>query len=427
MDLAEWAKDPYDAVVAEVDALAARLGIVEPIVVPVSALHGDNVVDPSDAAPWYEGPTVLGALEAAPAGGGPGEGTSVAASRSSGCSATRRGGRTYAGMVDGRHRPRPDGPPAPRGHTTTIRRVATADGDLAVARVGRCVDVDLDRRHPRGPWRHARDRAAARGHRPPDRDGLLVRRGAAHGRPAFRVKHTTRSTVGFVDTSMARLDVNELTLAPADSLEANDIGVVTISTADPLVVDPYTLNRITGSFVLVDERTNATLAGGDGRRPHLRGARPATTGSLAGPTTARPPSRSRPPPTPGGPSMRGPSRLAGCHASTSPTRARVRPLAVRGARRPRGSRRREPRHQADDDKGRAERVGPARRRDRGDPRSAGPGGRASRELGRPVNERRGRRGRATGDRCAPRHGARTARRSWRPRDGVDDHDASKPS
>jgi len=59
----------------------------------------------------------------------------------------------------------------------------------------------------------------------------------------------------------ARLDVNRLVLEPADTLEANDIGIVSITTADPLVVDPYTANRITGSFVLVDERTNATLAG----------------------------------------------------------------------------------------------------------------------------------------------------------------------
>jgi sulfate adenylyltransferase subunit 1 (EFTu-like GTPase family) len=50
-------------------------------------------------------------------------------------------------------------------------------------------------------------------------------------------------------------------LEDTDTLEVNDIGIVTISTADPLVVDPYTSNRITGSFVLVDERTNATLAG----------------------------------------------------------------------------------------------------------------------------------------------------------------------
>ena len=77
----------------------------------------------------------------------------------------------------------------------------------------------------------------------------------------FRVKHTTRSTVGFVEHVTSRIDVNELVLEDADTIEANEIGVITLSTADPLVVDPYTRNRITGCFVLVDERTNATLGG----------------------------------------------------------------------------------------------------------------------------------------------------------------------
>ncbi|HUN84706.1 MAG TPA: GTP-binding protein, partial [Terracidiphilus sp.] len=69
MDLAEWAKDPYQALAADVAELAARLGIESPLVVPVSALNGDNVVEHSDAAPWYDGPSVLEALESAPAGG----------------------------------------------------------------------------------------------------------------------------------------------------------------------------------------------------------------------------------------------------------------------------------------------------------------------------------------------------------------------
>ena len=77
----------------------------------------------------------------------------------------------------------------------------------------------------------------------------------------FRVKHTTRSTIGFVEHVVSKVDVNRLSLEDADTLEANDIGVITLTTADPLVVDAYTSNRITGSFVLVDERTNATLAG----------------------------------------------------------------------------------------------------------------------------------------------------------------------
>jgi sulfate adenylyltransferase subunit 1 (EFTu-like GTPase family) len=149
----------------------------------------------------------------------------------------------------------------PAGIETTVRRVATADGDLAVAPVGRCVDVDL-----------ADDTPAARGDLlataplPTVTDQLVATVCWFGEEPLtagqrFRVKHTTRTTVGFVEHVVKKLDVNRLVLEDADTLEANDIGIVTISTADPLVVDPYTSNRITGSFVLVDERTNATVGG----------------------------------------------------------------------------------------------------------------------------------------------------------------------
>jgi bifunctional enzyme CysN/CysC len=83
------------------------------------------------------------------------------------------------------------------------------------------------------------------------------------------VKHTTRVTPARVSEVRARLDVNELTLQAADVLEANDIGVVHLSMATPLAVDPYRRERITGSFVLIDEATNATVAAGMVGRPDL--------------------------------------------------------------------------------------------------------------------------------------------------------------
>jgi sulfate adenylyltransferase subunit 1 len=149
----------------------------------------------------------------------------------------------------------------PAGVVTTVRRVATADGDLSSAPVGRCVDVDLTDDTPAG-----RGDLLASAPLPTVTDHLEATVCWFGDEPLtagqrFRVKHTTRSTVGFVEHVTSRLDVNKLALEPSDSLEANDIGVITLTTADPLVVDPYTSNRITGSFVLVDERTNATLAG----------------------------------------------------------------------------------------------------------------------------------------------------------------------
>jgi sulfate adenylyltransferase large subunit len=262
MDLAEWAKDPYDALVAQVGELAGLLAIDEPLVVPVSALHGDYVVEASAAAPWYRGPTVLGALEAAPAGGWAGEGLVGARLPVQWVLRHPTGKRTYAGMVDGAAlRPGDTVVVLPGGVETTVRRVATADGDLAIAPVGRCVDVDLADDTPAG-----RGDLLATAPLPQVVDQLTATVCWFGEEPLtagqrFRVKHTTRTTVGFVDHVVKRFDVNRLALEDADTLEANDIGVITLTTADPLVVDAYTSNRITGSFVLVDERTNATLAG----------------------------------------------------------------------------------------------------------------------------------------------------------------------
>ena len=241
---------------------ASGLAILEPLVVPVSALHGDNVVEPSDAAPWYQGPTVLGALEAAPAGSWAGEGRVGGRLPIQWVLRHPTGKRTYAGMVDGSPiSPGDEVHLLPADITTKIRRVATADGDLAIATVGRCVDVDLADDTPAG-----RGDMLATEPLPEVTDHLTATVCWFGDEPLtagqrFRVKHTTRSTVGFVEHVVSRLEVNDLRLEKADALEANDIGIITLSTADPLVVDPYDVNRITGSFVLVDERTNATLAG----------------------------------------------------------------------------------------------------------------------------------------------------------------------
>ena len=94
MDLVGWDRSAYQRIADEMEALARRLGISSCTVIPIAALHGDNVVARSDAAPWYDGPTVLDALESAPRRrlGGPAWRRAEAvgpAFRCSGCSASR--------------------------------------------------------------------------------------------------------------------------------------------------------------------------------------------------------------------------------------------------------------------------------------------------------------------------------------------------
>ncbi|MGH9093245.1 MAG: sulfate adenylyltransferase subunit 1 [Acidimicrobiales bacterium] len=275
MDLVAWDRAAYERVAEEISALAHRLGVGSVAVIPVSALHGDNVVEASDAAPWYQGPTVLEALESAPAG------EWASARNVHGERAARLpiqwvlrhpgGGRSYAGMVNG-------GPlqvgdevvVLPEGQRSTVSRIETYDGPMDRVPVGLSVSV-----HLADHVDASRGDLIASAGEPPDVVNQLEATVCWFGeRPLragdrLRVKHTTRVTPARVAEVRSRLDVNALALEPVAELADNDIGVVTITTATPLATDPYRRDRITGSFVLVDEATNATVAAGMVGEPQL--------------------------------------------------------------------------------------------------------------------------------------------------------------
>src|SRR5579875_144429 len=265
MDLVAWRAGPYERVRAEMETLARRLGIGACTVVPVSALHGDNVVVPSSAAAdYYDGPTVLEALESARAGS-----WSAAQGAHAGTAARlpvqwvlRTGtGRAYAGIVDGG--PLRVGDPVvvlPAGLATTVTAVRTYDGPIAEAPVGISVSVELadDLDEGRG------DMIAAE-QDPPQVTGDLEATVCWFGATPlcsgdrFRVKHTTRVGPARVVEVRSRLDVHDLSLAPASELADNEIGVIRLATGTRLAVDPYRANRVTGSLVLIDEATHATV------------------------------------------------------------------------------------------------------------------------------------------------------------------------
>jgi sulfate adenylyltransferase large subunit len=278
MDLVDWDQAAFDRVAQEMGALARRLGVVSTTVIPVSALHGDNVVERSGIAPWYQGPTVLEALESAPAG------EWAAAHGSHRGTAARLpvqwvlrhpgGGRSYAGMINGGALRTGDQVVVlPEGRRTSVSRIETFDGPLERAPIGLSVSVhladDLD---------VSRGDLIASAEEPPDVVTEFEATVCWFGERSLqagdrlRIKHTTRVTPVKVTAVQARLDVNALQLEPVDELRDNDIGVVALSTATSLAIDPYRRDRITGSFVLVDEVTNATVAAGMVGRPELADA-----------------------------------------------------------------------------------------------------------------------------------------------------------
>ncbi len=268
MDQIDWDQSAYDRVVSEMAHLSERLGVVSCTVIPVSALHGDNVADRTDAAPWYDGPTILEALEQAPVGEWAGvQGTHQGSGARLPVQWVLRqpgGGRTYAGMINGGPlRAGDEVVVLPSGQRSRVTAVETLDGPLREAAVGLSVSVQLadDVDVSRG------DLLAAAGDLPDLVTQLVATVCWFDGKPLiagaqYRIKHTTRVTPARIVSVDARLDVNRLELLPADSLEENDIGTVTISVATPLATDPYHRNRITGSFVLIDPNTNGTVAAG---------------------------------------------------------------------------------------------------------------------------------------------------------------------
>jgi sulfate adenylyltransferase large subunit len=270
MDKVAWDPAAHEQVVRQAEELASTLGVQVAAVVPASALLGDNVAVRSAAAPWYRGPTVLEALEAAPAGGWA-DGVDGTGSRLAVQWVLRRpgGGRAYAGMVSGGTL-RVGDPVVvlPSGLRTTVATLGTADGPLVEAATGLSVAVgladDLD---------VGRGDLIASGGAPPvvtDRvDATVCWFSPAPLLPGARylLKHTTRVTSGVVEAVADRLDVRTLARQPVDELGENDIGTATLGTADLLAVDPYRRNRVTGSFVLVDPATHATVGAGMVVRP----------------------------------------------------------------------------------------------------------------------------------------------------------------
>ncbi len=268
IDLVDYDEAVFTAIAKDFRGLTAALGYPPERVVsiPVSALIGDNVVARSASTPWYAGPTLLEHLESVPVSGTerrvPLRIPVQYVIRP--CTAAHPDYRGYAGQVAaGTVRPGQPVLVLPEGLRSTVTSVETADGRLPEAGAGRSITVRL-----------ADDLDVARGsmivdaeHPPRVTDQLettLCWLSEQPLRPGARLllKHGTRVTQAIVGALHDRLDTDTLRLSVPERLEINDIGRVSIRTADPLPVDDYADSRATGSFLLIDPPTGNTLAAG---------------------------------------------------------------------------------------------------------------------------------------------------------------------
>jgi bifunctional enzyme CysN/CysC len=267
MDLVHYSPERFAEVRADVEAFAARLSIPRLSFIPISALRGDNVVERSSEMPWFEGVSLLQhledttvAAEAAPVGlRFPVQW--VIRPRSS----AHHDFRGYAGqVVAGSVRPGDEVLVLPSGLSTTVEAIETADGPLALAAPPRSVvlrlvdELDISR----GDLVCDPASVPAVSHELTATVCWMAERPLRPG-AKLAIKHTTRWARVLVDALDHRLDINSLQHEDdAGELALNDIGQVQLRTTVPLFVDPYRRSRPTGSFVLVDEQTNATVAAG---------------------------------------------------------------------------------------------------------------------------------------------------------------------
>jgi sulfate adenylyltransferase large subunit len=267
MDLIGYDEAKFRAIELDFTALLAQIAEdtgnpVEAHFIPVSALAGDNVVHASENTPWYTGPSLLHLLEALP----PSEAAFGAPFRFP-VQRVLRPDHTFRGfagqIASGIIRPGDKISVLPSGHSATVARIVTFDGDLSEAQAPLSVTLVLDREVDisRGDLIVAEESRATVSK---NIEAALVwmDQKPLDSKRRYLLKHTSHTVPAYVTSLLHRTDIATLAHLPAETLEINGIGVVSLQLLRPIAVDPYGENRGTGAFILVDSITNSTVAAG---------------------------------------------------------------------------------------------------------------------------------------------------------------------
>jgi bifunctional enzyme CysN/CysC len=267
MDLVDYDQDAFERICSDFSGWAAKLEVSDVTFIPISALHGDNVVERSARMPWYDGPSLLYHLEH----------VHVASDRNlvdarfpvqwvvRPMSDDHHDYRGYAGEVaSGVFRVGDRVVVLPSGMETRITGIDTYEGPLEEAFPPLSVtlrledDIDI-----------SRGDMISRPHNRPiearDVEAMVCWLSERPLQPAgrYRIKHTTRTVLAKADQLRYRIDVNTLHRhEDADGLSLNEIGRLRLRLSSPLFLDEYRRNRATGSFILIDESTNDTVGAG---------------------------------------------------------------------------------------------------------------------------------------------------------------------
>ncbi|KRB78215.1 sulfate adenylyltransferase [Nocardioides sp. Root190] len=267
MDLVDFDQEVFDKIHREFTQFATKLNVPDLEVIPISALQGDNVVNRSEHMPWYSGPTLMHHLEH----------VHVASDRDlidarfpvqfvvRPKSDEFHDYRGYAGQVAGGIlKPGDEIVVLPSGMTSKISKIDLFDKEITEAFPPMSVTVHLE-----DDVDVSRGDMIARVNNAPtpsqDIDAMVcwMTNTPLQPRQKLAIKHTTRTGRALVKDIAYRLDVNTLHRdQETKELGVNEIGRVTLRTTVPLLVDPYSKNRTTGSFILIDEATGVTVGAG---------------------------------------------------------------------------------------------------------------------------------------------------------------------
>ncbi|MEN3310525.1 MAG: bifunctional enzyme CysN/CysC [Micromonosporaceae bacterium] len=268
MDLVDYSQEVFESIAEEFGDFAMKLDAPDLTVIPISALHGDNIVSRSENTPWYDGPSLLHHLEH----------VHIASDRNlvdvrfpvqfviRPQSTVVKDYRGYAGQVaSGVLKPGDEVMVLPSGFTTRIAGIDSADGPVGEAYPPMSVTIRLE-----DELDVSRGDLICRPNNAPtvaqDIEAMICwmdeTRPMAVG-DKYAIKHTTRAARAVIRNLHYRLDINTLHRdESANSLTLNEIGRVKLRTTVPLLADDYRRNRTTGGFVVIDETTNRTVGAG---------------------------------------------------------------------------------------------------------------------------------------------------------------------
>ncbi|MFT4697416.1 MAG: sulfate adenylyltransferase subunit 1 [Flavobacteriaceae bacterium] len=267
MDLVDYSEDVYNDIINQFEEFSSKLLVKDVRFLPISALNGDNVVNPSKNMDWFQGAPLLHTLETMHISSDINK-TDARFAVQTVLRPQRKGFidyRGYAGRVSsGIFRPNDEVTILPSGFTSKIKTIDTFDGELKEAFAPMSISITLE-----DDIDISRGDMIVKTHNKPESkqefDAMLcwLNNSPARDRAKYTIMHTTNEQKAMIKEVLYKIDVNSYNRIKEDKqLNMNDISRVTIRTTRPLMIDEYRDNRITGSFVLIDDATHETVASG---------------------------------------------------------------------------------------------------------------------------------------------------------------------